>query len=249
MKWIKIYEDFDYIESICNGYNITNWKINSDGLVDVAGGVNISSAKLKKFPIKFGKVVGNFFCKKSNLDSLDGSPLTIEGSFDISYNKLTSLEGCPSFISGSLHCNDNELNSLKGCPEGCEYIDCSDNLLTSLEGAPSIIDEFHCYGNKLTSFEGAPSVITYNFDCDRNEITSFKGFPKSVGTFNCFENPIYMIWTLFMDTDKIELFNEFDPIRGNDLILDRLNDFLITIGKEPVDDFCFYRDSKGYNII
>ncbi len=30
MKWIKIYEDFDYIESICNGYNITNWKINSD---------------------------------------------------------------------------------------------------------------------------------------------------------------------------------------------------------------------------
>ncbi len=32
------------------------------------------------------------------------------------------------------------------------------------------------------------------------------------------------------------LFNEFDIIRGTDIVIDRLNDFLVTIGKEPVNN-------------
>ena len=42
------------------------------------------------------------------------------------------------------------------------------------------------------------------------------------------------IWNLFEDWSKVELFNDYDIVRGDHLILDRLNDFLETIGKKPV---------------
>jgi len=123
--------------------------------------------------------------------------------------------------------------------------DCSFNKLTSLEGSPvEVNSSFSCSDNKLTSFEYAPKIIKGFFDCKNNNIKTFEYFPRHIGgIFNCNDNPISQVWWLFQDTNKIELLNDFDIFRDEDtylpcIILDRLNDFLLTIGK---------RKKRGYS--
>lgn len=155
---------------------ISNYKINSDGTVDVDGDVDLSYGDLTELPVKFGKINGDFDCCR---------------------NSLTSFKGCPTNVNG----------------------------------------DFFCYNNNLSSFEGCPTFIDGSFWCDNNQINSFEGFPSHIGgNFDCNGNPISTIWRLFKDVDKIELFNEYDIIRGDDIILDRLNDFLITIGEKPLEN-------------
>jgi hypothetical protein len=71
-------------------------------------------------------------------------------------------------------------------------------------------------------------------------ITSFYigRFPQSVvGSFYCRGNPIYSIWNLFKNHSLIEMFNDYDPIRDNKvIILDRLNSFLQEIGQPTVTE-------------
>ena len=122
------------------------------------------------------------------------------------------------------------------------YFYCYYNKLTSLEGSPIEINGgFDCSNNKLTSFEFSPKIIRRDFYCDNNNIKSFEYFPRFVkGDFYCIFNPIYWIWELFRDTTKVELLNDFDIFRDEDtdepaIFIDRLNDFLLTIGKNPVE--------------
>ena len=60
MKHIKLFENFQDIESICKKFRIENWTINSDGTVDVDGDVKLGQNRLEKIPLKFGKVSGSF---------------------------------------------------------------------------------------------------------------------------------------------------------------------------------------------
>ncbi len=148
----------------------------------------------------------------------------VEATFNCSINHITSLEGSPQHVGGDF--------------------DCSSNDLTTLVGSPKIVGgHFYCEKNKLTTLVGGPEIVKGNFIVVDNNINSFEGFPRSVGRFDCSANPIFHVWKLFHSPDKIELFNEFDPIRGSDIILDRLNDFLVTIGEEPVESV------EGYNNI
>ena len=105
------------------------------------------------------------------------------------------------------------------------YFSCSGNQLTSLEGCPkSVGGDFHCYGSKITTFEHLPLSIG--------------------GDFFCAFNPIFEIWKLFKDYDKIEFLNDCDAVREpNIIILDRLNFFLEEIGKPTVTKV------KGYKCI
>ena len=125
------------------------------------------------------------------------------------------------------------------------YFDCSNNNLKNLEGGPTHVGgDFSFAGNRLTSLEYSPYHVSHNFYCTHNNITSLEGFPTHIGgAFSCDFNPVYEIWKLFFDQSKIELFNYYDIIRGTDIVIDRLNDFLITIGKDPV------KFVKGYNNI
>jgi len=121
--------------------------------------------------------------------------------------------------------------------------------LKSLKGSPIEVNEFFSVSNnKLTSFEYAPKTIRGFFYCDYNNIKSFEYFPNYIGgDFICYDNPISEVWDLFRDTTKIELLNDCDIFRDEDtdtpsIIMDRLNDFLLTIGEEEVKDVYQYKN-------
>jgi len=181
MKYLKLFESFEYIHEICKQYEIEGYTINKDGSIDVdnyLNGVDFWNKNLTEIPLKFNIIHGDFSCAS---------------------NKLTSLEGSPVEVNGN----------------------------------------FRCYFNKLTSFKGSPKIIRGSFDCDNNKIKSFEYFPNYVNDFLCDENPIFEVWKLFGNTTKIELLNDFDVFRDEDtdkpaIVMDRLNDFLLTIGKKEV---------------
>jgi len=128
------------------------------------------------------------------------------------------------------------------------FFACRNNLKT-LEGSPVEVNgNFSFYHNKLTSFQFAPKIIRGYFDCRCNKIKTFEYFPSFVkDEFLCNGNPIFYIWELFRDTTKIELLNDFDIFRDEDtdnpvIIMDRLNDFLLTIGKRTVEKVERYKN-------
>lgn len=53
----------------------------------------------------------------SGLDSLEGSPLEVQGNFSVPSNKLTTLKHGPKEVSGNYYANSNDLVSLEGGPQ------------------------------------------------------------------------------------------------------------------------------------
>jgi len=156
---------------------------------------------------------------------------------------------------GSIDVDDNVflLDDLKRLPVKFNKINgwfnCSYNKLKSLEGSPlEVSGNFSCHSNELTSFEYSPKIIRGYFNCNSNNIKSFEYFPSHIGLgFLCSVNPIFQVWDLFQDTTKIELLNDFDIFRDEDtdtpiIIMDRLNDFLLTIGRDPVERVYKYKN-------
>jgi hypothetical protein len=189
-RYLRIFEYFNDIENIdyiCEKYDIIDYTINSDRSIDVDNIINLFNRNLRKLPLKFNKVNGDFNCH---------------------WNMLITLEGSPIEINGGFYCNKN----------------------------------------KLTSFEYAPKIIRGNFYCNSNNIKTFEYAPSFVkGDFSCSDNPIFWVWVLFIDDSKIELLNDFDIFRDEDtdepaIIMDRLNDFLLTIGKDPVKKIGGYKN-------
>jgi len=86
-----------FLDRVC--YDRKNWKLNSDGKVDVDGNVNMTEMGLTEIPVKFGKVNGSFYCEN---------------------NKLTNLKNCPDYISGvNFYCSLNQLiDYFKNIKEG-----------------------------------------------------------------------------------------------------------------------------------
>lgn len=168
-----------------------NITITEQGLIDIAGDVSITNSKLKKLPLSFGRVTGNFHC---------------------SSNQLISLKGCPVFVGGSFNCFGNQLNSLKYSPKevGGDF-SCHQNLLTSLKGSPKhILGNFNAFLNQLTSLEGSAERIEGNFYIHQNELKSLKFAPVHIGksfyvTGNLLDDlvgcPEYIGDTLTFDND------------------------------------------------
>ncbi len=176
---------------------------------------------------------GTVYLDSRNFKELPLKFRKVTGSFYCHHNQLTSLEGCPISVDDSFYCYNNELTSLEGGPEsiGGDF-DCSYN-------------KFICSQTSVvTSLEGCPKSIGGDFDCSHNKIVTFEHLPFSIGgRFNCIDNPLYEVWRLFEDYSKIELFNYYDIIQDDVVILDRLNIFLEEIGKRPV------KRVKGYKCI
>jgi hypothetical protein len=228
MKWISTFESISEIERLCDKYEIKNWAINSDGLVDVDGDVHLNNKGLSKIPINFGRVGGYFNCYYNQLTTLKGAPREVGGDFSCNSNQLTTLEGSPREVGGNFYCHSNQLTTLEGSPR-------------RVEGS------FSCYKNELTTLEGAPSRVGGNFHCQNNQLWTFKGAPEFIGgDFFCGGNKISEIWDLFRIPKYIDWLNDHDAIRMNEnnqpyVILDRLNSFLEDIGKEPVRELRNYK--------
>ena len=150
MKYLKMFESFEDIDSICKEYWITNYTINSDGSIDVEGNVNLSNLELTKLPLKFGRVGGNFNFGHNELTTLKGSPREVGGNFFCSHNKLTTLEGGPREVGGSFGCSNNQLTTLEGAPRevGGDFY-CSYNQLYTLKGLPRIRWDFSLRDNPV----------------------------------------------------------------------------------------------------
>lgn len=169
-------------QQLCKKYNIKNYTINSDGLIDVDGDVNISGRNLTKIPIKFGRISGSFYCHINKLISLEGAPIQVSGDFFCGHNQLISLKGAPKEVSDDFFCSYNELISLEGSPK-------------------EIYGNFDCSHNQLTSLQGAPRKIFNSFDCGHNQLISLQGAPKVSDAFFCNNNPLLPQLILdFMDT-------------------------------------------------
>jgi hypothetical protein len=104
------------IISACLKYGIENYKVNSNGTVDVFGNVVLMHLDLEEIPIVFRRVNGNFTCHNNRLTSLKGSPLIVNGYFDCSFNFLTSLEYSPTIVYGDYSCSKNKLLTLENGP-------------------------------------------------------------------------------------------------------------------------------------
>lgn len=181
------------IKSICDRYNIRNYTITEDGVVNVDGTVAIEYSGLNEIPVKFGIVNVSFDIERNNLTSLEGSPRECE-NFYCSYNALKSLKGCPEKVKGSFWCVHNKLTSL-------EYI--------------------------------SESVIT--IACRNNQIRDFKGVSEFFeGEIACEENPVYHVYKLFETSKCIKWLNEFEVIRGNTVVLDRLEEVYHQLNMEPI---------------
>ena len=154
MKYLKLFENFEDIDSICQKFGIENYTINSDGSIDVGGDVDLIDKGLTKLPLKFRNVSGDFICHSNELTSLEGAPQSVGGGFYCYYNELTSLEGAPQSVGDDFDCSSNKLTSLEGAPQsvGGDYFDCSNNQLTTLEGSPqSVTGYFNCDHNPVES--------------------------------------------------------------------------------------------------
>lgn len=138
-------------------------------------------------------------------------------------------------ISDSVNLCDKKLDELPfrfGVVDG--YFNISENNLTSLYGSPTYTSgSFNCAYNNLKSLEFVPKRVGGNLMISGNyDIKSFEYIPSHIGgDFTCGESQLYTIWSLFEDKSKIELFNDYDIIQGDSIILERLNDFLKEIGK------------------
>jgi len=181
-------------------------------------------------------------CKNFGIESYTINP---DGSIDVDNNvdlyKIGLKEIPLEFnkVNGNFSCSFSELLSLEGCPK-------------------EVNGYFKCNSNKLTSLKFAPKIVRGNFWCQNNKINSFEHFPTFIkGLFLCQNNPIFEVWWLFLDMSKIELLNDFDIFRDEDtktpsIILDRLNDFLLTIGKIKKKGFSYNKATevlKNYKII
>ena len=175
-------------------------------------------------------------CRKYNIKNYTINP---DGSIDVKYVKDDYVD----LYNKGLTKLPIKFNKING------HFSCSYNELTSLEGSPIEINgSFYCDDNKLTSFEFAPKIIRRDFECRWNNIKTFEYFPSFIkDDFICNNNPIYEVWNLFLDISKIELLNDFDIFRDEDtdepaIVMERLNDFLLTIGRKPVEKVDGYKN-------
>ena len=119
MRFKEIFnEAIDERAEFIQKYGKSTWKEQPDGTIDVSGDVRVTylNLNLKKIPVQFGKVGGDFYCTGNKLTSLQGAPSEVGGNFYCFENQLTSLQGAPSKVGGNFNCSDNKLTSLKGAP-------------------------------------------------------------------------------------------------------------------------------------
>lgn len=101
-------------------YKIENYTITPEGVVNVAGSVNLFKKGLSAIGVQFGSVAGEFDISHNQLTSLKGAPRIVDGNFMCPYNQIQSLEFTPEFVKGNFNCSFNDIENLMYFPKDVE---------------------------------------------------------------------------------------------------------------------------------
>lgn len=205
----------------------TKYTIDADGTVDVNCDVRIENVRMKRLPVRFGKVNGDFIITKCSLRTLEGCPEEVGDNFDCSYNMLTTLEFAPKVVGSDFSCRDNILTSLKGCPTIIKGdFNASQNALHTLKDAPiEVLDGFIVDDNDLTTLEFAPKRIGVRLSAARNFIQSLEGIADHIES----------IGFSVKSMSEINLYGAPNNIKSGGLglmLFKGLNDFRVSWAKE-----------------
>ena len=161
-----------------------------DGVVDVRGSVMLTDTSLRRLPIKFGRVDGDFYCHGNQLKTLKGAPEFVGGDFNCSNNQLKSLKYAPKEVGGSFSCHDNVLTSLYGSPRHVKgNFNAFLNELITLGGSPEVIDgNCSLFENRLISLESGPKIVGQSLHLTGNLLHNLVGIPESVGNILSIDN-------------------------------------------------------------
>jgi hypothetical protein len=111
------------IKNWLDKYNVENYTIRPDGIVDVDNDVNLRNFKGTTLPVQFGEVSGHFDMFGTNITSLVGFPVFIGRDFICSGCKnLTSIKYAPRFIGGGFYIHDTSIKSLTGVDKVIKHI-------------------------------------------------------------------------------------------------------------------------------
>lgn len=165
--------------------------IREDGLLDVSGNVKICHTDLKKLPLKFGNVYGDFLIHSNQLTSLQGCPTYVAGDFNCYSNNLKSLRYGPAEVGGNFLCHENNLTSLKYGPvEVPGNFSCALNHLKSLSCGPIRVNgSYYAFKNQLVTLEGSLDQVGCSFRIEGNSLTDLVGCPD-VGDILSFDNDV-----------------------------------------------------------
>jgi len=95
----------------------------------IASNSNLKS--LKGCPVE----TSAFDASECGLESLEGSPREVNGSFNVSMNNLKSLEGSPEKVLGMYDCSFNDIKDVTGISSYIEgNLEIEDNPIESLKG-------------------------------------------------------------------------------------------------------------------
>lgn len=158
----------------------------NDDTIDVYGNVKICHTNLRKIPLRFRNVYGDFICSSNQLTTLKNCPQYVAGDFNCYGNKLTNLKYCPEEVDGNFSCHQNLIISLKGSPKIINgNFSCFLNNLTTLIGGPiSVNGNYFAFQNNLTSLKGSPDFVYGIYNVAKNKmISNLIGCPKIIGTF------------------------------------------------------------------
>ena len=98
------------------GLKVSGTRVLPNGTVALyRGNVDLSQLGLKKLPLRFIEVTGEFSCSWNQLTALDGCPQKA-GSVFAHQNRLTSLIGGPEQVLDTYDVSDNELQVLDELP-------------------------------------------------------------------------------------------------------------------------------------
>jgi hypothetical protein len=131
---------------------------------------------IKKFPeyIRFAHINGGFHVDNCGLETLEGGPNLIQGSFFCSNNplKTSGLKGGPEQVIGSYAASNCGLETLEGMATNVEdAIYLNDNDLYSLEFLPKRIKAaLYVSGNPIGTLDNFPTTVEGDLSLSRSKL-------------------------------------------------------------------------------
>ena len=173
MRYLKkFWESNEYtsLEETLREYNLKLDHILPDGSVDVTGSLEFSNRRFapnrhirpETLPFRINHLEGHFVCdSRMDISTLESTPRSISGSFEIKNCGITNLEGGPERVGGSYWIN---------------------GPITSLEGSPIEVYNFMISNGKMTNLVGSPQFVGFQYTIvNCLDLTSLEGISQNVG--------------------------------------------------------------------